>query len=119
MAAPTSGFFPKTDKKHPGWYWELFEDPASATGWTRKLVNPLDRSKTPYFEDYDYAADARDGQAAADKAAAQQARQQQAQASNGAYRENVDAREPTALRHRHRSDPRGAQESARCCSDRQ
>lgn len=61
MAAPTSGRFPKNDPDHPNWRWQVYADPASKSGYTRKIIDP--GTGTEYFENYDYAADQEDADA--------------------------------------------------------
>lgn len=84
-----SGFFPKNDPVHPGWGWQIYADPASATGYTRKLWNPRDDSNggrpTEYFDkNYDFAADQRDEEATSSRTAQKAAEKAQAKAEKDA-----------------------------------
>ena len=48
------------DGKNKGRRWEIYEDSASPTGYTRKNWDPKDSSRTEYFEPHDYRADVED-----------------------------------------------------------
>lgn len=84
--------------KNKGRQWEVYEDPASQTGWTRKEFDPWDKSNnggpTEYFTPYNMAAAEVDDQIAqrnaaekAAMAAARSAEQTQASAREAALRD--------------------------------
>lgn len=85
MPATTGRF---TEGKDKGKSWQVYQDPASKTGWTRKVWNPYDVSNngapTEVFGDFDMAAAEVDEQSAAEKAAKKAAERQQAAAAQAA-----------------------------------
>lgn len=90
-----SGFFPKNDPVHPGWGWQIYPDPASSTGYTRKLWNPRDDSNggkpTEYFDkNYDFAADQRDEEAVSGRLAQKAAQMAQAAAEKKASQDAAE-----------------------------
>ena len=76
---PTTGVIEKG--KHRGWLWEVFEDPDSPSGWTRKIWNPRDRSaggkpKEFFDDEFEYPKQlrrAQDAQRTSQSARAEQA----------------------------------------------
>lgn len=93
MAAQTGRF---KDGKKKGWRWEIYQDPASPTGWTRKIWDPKDASNggrpTEYFEAHDFEADLEDAREAAATVAARTA-SRAAQVRNRAAAEDSVSRE--------------------------
>lgn len=108
MAIATTGRFKAGDYK--GWRWEIYPDPASPTGWTRKIFNPRDTSNggrpTEYFDWHDYQADAEDD---ADREA-----KAQAQAANDTRRSQTRANvEASKTRERDYEEDRVYEEKGR------
>lgn len=101
---PRSGRFPDNHKKHPGWMWEIYQDPGStATGWTMKIWNPRDDSNggkpVEFFEkNYDYEKDM--------EASARQQAEQQAAAARGRAAEEQAVRDRNAIQSREDSAAR-------------
>lgn len=85
MPATTGRF---TEGKDKGKSWQVYQDPASKTGWTRKVWNPYDVSNngapTEYFGEFDMAAAEVDEQSASEKAAKKAAERQQLAARQAA-----------------------------------
>lgn len=90
MAASTTGRY--KDGKKKGWRWEIYPDPASPTGWTKKEWNPKDTSNggrpAEYFDWHDYDADLED---AATQAATSASRSAQTASDRQALVQRQDA----------------------------
>lgn len=88
----TSGRF--TEGRDKGKSWEIYQDPASKSGWTRKVWNPYDTSNdgkpTEYFGEFDYGAAEVDAQSSANKAAEAAAKNAQQEAAAKAAKDEAD-----------------------------
>lgn len=95
MAGPRTGKFKKG--KHKNWWYEVYQDPGSHTGWTRKIWRMQDTSNggrpTEYFEPYDMEGQLLDESQEAAKQAAKAAKRK-------AKLENRTAAENSLIRER-------------------